>query len=104
MAVYKTIRKFLHRGDGYLYTTAGVAIPIKATTTANLTGPITSVGNATSVASQTGTGSTFVMNTSPTLITPLLGTPTSGNLVNCTGLPVGGVTDLEDLIYYRGGH
>lgn len=43
------------------------------TTNANLTGPITSVGNATSVASQTGTGSTFVMNTSPTLA----GTPTA---------------------------
>lgn len=42
-------------------------------TNANLTGPITSVGNATSVAAQTGTGSTFVMNTSPTLITPTLG-------------------------------
>lgn len=55
------------------------------TTNANLTGPITSVGNATSVASQTGTGSTFVMNTSPTLVTPLLGTPTSGTLTNCTG-------------------
>jgi hypothetical protein len=36
------------------------------TTNANLTGPITSVGNATSVASQTGTGSKFVMDTSPT--------------------------------------
>ncbi len=31
-----------------------------------------------------GTGS-VVMTTSPTLITPILGTPTSGNLVNCTG-------------------
>ncbi|MBI2356265.1 MAG: hypothetical protein HYV13_03630, partial [Candidatus Doudnabacteria bacterium] len=34
------------------------------TTNANLTGPITSVGNATSIAAQTGTGTTFVMNTS----------------------------------------
>ena len=54
------------------------------TTNANLTGPITSVGNATSVASQTGTGTTFVMNTSPTLVTPALGTPSSGTLTNCT--------------------
>lgn len=54
----------------------------------NLTGPITSVGNATSVAAQTGTGSTFVMNTSPTLITPALGTPTSGVATNLTGLPL----------------
>ena len=54
------------------------------TTNANLTGPITSVGNATSVAAQTGTGTTFVMNTSPTLVTPALGTPSSGDLTNCT--------------------
>lgn len=37
------------------------------TTNANLTGPITSSGNATSVAAQTGTGSVFVMQASPTL-------------------------------------
>lgn len=55
------------------------------TTNANLTGPITSVGNATSVASQTGTGSTFVMNTSPTLVTPVLGAAsgTSRTLISC---------------------
>ncbi len=47
------------------------------TTNANLTGPITSVGNATSVAAQTGSGSTFVMNTSPTLVTPALGVATA---------------------------
>lgn len=35
----------------------------------------------------TGTGS-GVRATSPTLVTPLLGTPTSGTLTNCTGLPV----------------
>lgn len=60
------------------------------TTNANLTGPITSTGNATAVASQTGTGSKFVMDTSPTLITPALGTPASGVLTNCTGLPLAG--------------
>lgn len=41
-------------------------------TNANLTGPITSVGNATAIASQTGTGTTFVVNTSPTIITPTI--------------------------------
>lgn len=35
----------------------------------------------------TGTGNN-VLATSPTLVTPLLGTPTSGTLTNCTGLPV----------------
>jgi hypothetical protein len=39
------------------------------TTNANLTGPITSVGNTTSVASQTGTGTKFVMDTGPTVST-----------------------------------
>ena len=57
-------------------------------TNANLTGVITSVGNATSIASQTGTGTKFVVDTSPTLVTPILGTPTSGTLTSCTGLPL----------------
>lgn len=43
-------------------------------TNANLTGPITSSGNATSIASQTGTGTTFVMSVSPTLSNPSVGT------------------------------
>jgi hypothetical protein len=52
----------------------------------NLTGPITSVGNVTSVASQTGTGSTFVMNTSPTLVTPNIGVATATS-INGTTIP-----------------
>ena len=52
----------------------------------NLTGPITSVGSATAVASQTGTGSTFVMNTSPTLVTPVLGVATATS-INGTSIP-----------------
>lgn len=50
------------------------------TTNANLTGPITSSGNATSVASQTGTGSKFVMDTTPTLVTPVLGVATATSI------------------------
>ena len=61
----------------------------------NLTGAITSVNTTTSLGSftslqlltaltdETGTGAN-VFATSPTLVTPLLGTPTSGNLANCT--------------------
>ena len=48
-----------------------------ATTSAQLLGVISN---------ETGTGS-LVFATSPTLVTPLLGTPTSGSLVNCTGFP-----------------
>jgi hypothetical protein len=55
------------------------------TTNANLTGPITSVGNATSIASQTGTGTTFVMNTSPTLVTPILGVAAATSISTANG-------------------
>jgi hypothetical protein len=74
------------------------------TTNANLTGAVTSVGNATSLGSfsssnlagaltdETGSGSA-VFATSPTLVTPILGTPTSATLTNATGLPLStGVT------------
>ncbi len=52
----------------------------------NLTGPITSVGPATSIASQTGTGTKFVMDDSPTLITPVLGVATATS-INGTTIP-----------------
>ena len=52
----------------------------------NLTGPITSVGSATSIASQTGTGTKFVVDTSPTLVTPNIGVATATS-VNGTTIP-----------------
>ena len=43
---------------------------------------------------ETGTG-LLVFNTTPTLVTPILGVPTSGTLTNCTGLPIAtGVSNL----------
>ena len=54
------------------------------TTNANLTGPITSVGNVTSIASQTGTGSKFVVDNSPTLITPVIGVATATSINKLT--------------------
>ena len=52
----------------------------------NLTGPITSTGAATSIASQTGTGTKFVMDNTPTLITPVLGVATATS-INGTTIP-----------------
>jgi hypothetical protein len=47
----------------------------------------TSAELAAVISDETGTG-LLVFNTSPTLVTPLLGTPTSGLLTSCTGLPI----------------
>ena len=44
------------------------------------------------ISDETGSGA-LVFATSPTLVTPLLGTPTSGTLTNCTGLPTAGIVD-----------
>jgi hypothetical protein len=52
--------------------------------------PVT--GGGTGVTTSTGSGSN-VLSTSPTLVTPILGTPTSATLTNATGLPLStGVT------------
>jgi hypothetical protein len=92
-------------GTNITGTAAGLTAG-NVTTNANLTGAVTSVGNATSLGSfssanllaaltdETGTGSA-VFATSPTLVTPLLGTPTSVTLTNATGLPIStGVSGL----------
>lgn len=43
--------------------------------------------NGVTITANTGTGSN-VLATSPTLVTPALGTPTAGVLTSCTGLPL----------------
>ena len=81
-------------GTNITGTAAGLTAG-NVTTNANLTGAVTSVGNATSLGSftsaqlaaavtdETGSGG-LVFATSPTLVTPALGTPASGNLSNTT--------------------
>jgi hypothetical protein len=66
--------------------TAGTGLTLTGTTFALAT-PVAVANGGTGVTTSTGSGAN-VLATSPTLVTPLLGTPTSGTLTNCTGLPV----------------
>jgi hypothetical protein len=79
---------------------AGAFTTLSASSTATLSGLTASTAlaldaskNIVSV-TNTGTGSN-VLATSPTLVTPILGTPTSATLTNATGLPIStGVSGL----------
>lgn len=85
-------------GTGSIITAGGVGIAkaLYVGTTSNFAGASTfgaavtfnstiAYGGVTLTAAVTGTGK-MVLDTSPTLVTPILGTPTSGNLINCTGI------------------
>lgn len=50
----------------------------------------------TGATATTGTGNN-VLSTSPTLVTPALGTPTSGTLTACNSLPISGVAGLQSI-------
>ena len=66
--------------------TAGTGLTLAATTF-SLTTPVAVANGGTGVTTSTGSGAN-VLATSPTLVTPLLGTPTSGVMTNVTGLPL----------------
>jgi hypothetical protein len=51
--------------------------------TTSVTGTLPVLNGGTGVTTSTGSGNN-VLSTSPTLVTPALGTPSSGNLANCT--------------------
>lgn len=55
--------------------------------TTGVTGTLPVANGGTGVTSSTGTGN-VVLSTSPTLVTPVLGTPSSGVATNLTGLPL----------------
>lgn len=86
--------------NGVTSLTAGTGISVSASTggitvtnTSVMTYPGAGIPNSTGTAwgtsySTTGSGTVVALATSPTFVTPLLGTPTSGTLTNCTGLPV----------------
>lgn len=62
----------------------------KTLTASELRGKITSL---TANDGTTGTGD-LVFATSPSLVTPDIGTPSAGTLTNCSGLPVSGLSNL----------
>lgn len=75
--------------NGFAGSSSGGATPALTLST-TITGVLSGNGTAISAAPTTGTGK-VVLETSPTLVTPNLGTPTSGTLTNCTGLPAANV-------------
>ena len=82
--------------DGTNVTQAATYTPVAAMGSATLTTPLPVASGGTGVATSTGSGST-VLSTSPTLVTPVLGTPTSGTLTNCTGYPTSALSGTVSL-------
>ena len=70
----------------------GTGITSLGTGVATFLGTPSSANLAAAVTGETGTGA-LVFATSPTLVTPVLGTPASGDLSSCTGSPT--LTDLK---------
>ena len=73
-------------GTGITSLASGVATFMGTSSSANLRAALTD---------ETGTGAA-VFATSPTLVTPALGTPASGVLTNATGLPIAGIANGTD--------
>ena len=61
--------------------------PITAAGTITLAGTLAVANGGTGVTTSTGSGN-VVLSTSPTLVSPVLGTPASGTATNLTGLPL----------------
>lgn len=76
------------------FTNVAAGFALLPALTANGIVCVNAGGTAMTTIATVGTGS-VVLATSPTLVTPALGTPASGVLTSCTGLPISsGVTGL----------
>ena len=76
--------QFSGPGTGITGSAAGLSV---GGTSLNVTGIVAVVNGGSGVTTSTGTGNN-VLSTSPTLVTPILGTPQSVALTNATGLPL----------------
>lgn len=74
-------------GTGLTTFTAANNALYSTSSSALAAGTLPVAAGGTGVTSSTGTGS-VVLSTSPSLTTPVLGTPSSGTLTSCTGLPL----------------
>ena len=70
--------------DGTTDTNGNLKTIVSPVNLANATGVLAVANGGTGVTTSTGTGS-VVLSTSPTLVTPALGTPSSGVVTNLTG-------------------
>lgn len=85
-----TLAKLADVATGNALISGGVGVAPswgKIALTTHVSGTLPVANGGTGVTTSTGSGST-VLSTSPTFVTPILGTPTSGTLTSCTGLPV----------------
>ena len=83
-SVSGSIYTLTNSGVTSFVTSLGGLTPNTATTGAiTLAGTLAVANGGTGVTTSTGSGNN-VLSTSPTLVTPILGTPQSGNLTNCT--------------------
>lgn len=89
-SVAMTVPTFLSVSGSPITSSGTLAVTLSGTALPVLNG-------GTGVTTSTGTGS-VVLNTSPTLVTPLLGTPTSGNLANCVGYAAANISGVLPIV------